>query len=61
MNRVFEVDLANRIARVEAGITNLVISGAVAPHGFFYAPDLYSQLACTLAGNLAMNPAARTA
>jgi glycolate oxidase len=55
MNRVLEVDLANRIARVEVGITNLGISGAVAPHGFFYAPDPSSQLACTLAGNLAMN------
>ena len=31
MNRVLEVDLANRIARVEAGITNLAISGAVSP------------------------------
>ncbi|RMF08620.1 MAG: FAD-binding protein, partial [Alphaproteobacteria bacterium] len=27
----------------------------VAPDGFFYAPDPSSQLACTLAGNLAMN------
>jgi glycolate oxidase len=27
----------------------------VQPHGFFYAPDPSSQLACTLAGNLGMN------
>ena len=55
MNRVIEIDYQNRTARVEAGITNLAISGAVEPDGYFYAPDPSSQLACTLAGNLAMN------
>ena len=55
MNRVLEVDIDNRAARVESGITNLAVSGAVAEHGFFYAPDPSSQLACTIAGNLAMN------
>ncbi|MGO4572924.1 FAD-linked oxidase C-terminal domain-containing protein [Microvirga sp. 2TAF3] len=55
MNRVLEVDFSNRIARVESGITNLGISQAVAHEGFFYAPDPSSQLACTIAGNIAMN------
>jgi glycolate oxidase len=55
MNRVIEVDFDNRVARVEAGITNLAISQAVAHEGFFYAPDPSSQLACTIAGNIAMN------
>jgi glycolate oxidase len=55
MNRVLAIDPANRTARVEAGITNLAITQAVAEHGFFYAPDPSSQLACTLAGNIAMN------
>lgn len=55
MNRVLEIDYENRFARVETGITNLAISKAVAEEGFFYAPDPSSQLACTLAGNLAMN------
>jgi glycolate oxidase len=55
MNRVLAVDPANRIARVESGITNLGITAAVEPHNFFYAPDPSSQLACTLAGNIAMN------
>ena len=55
MNRVLEIDFANRFARVEAGITNLEITARVAERGFFYAPDPSSQLACTLAGNLAMN------
>ncbi|MGE7413134.1 FAD-linked oxidase C-terminal domain-containing protein [Methylobacterium tarhaniae] len=55
MNRVLDVDFSNRIARVQAGITNLAISAAVAHEGFFYAPDPSSQLACTIAGNIAMN------
>ena len=55
MNRVLEINYEDRTARVEAGITNLAISAAVAAEGFFYAPDPSSQLACTLAGNLAMN------
>ncbi len=55
LNRVLEVDYGDRIARVQSGITNLAISQAVGPEGFFYAPDPSSQLACTIAGNIAMN------
>ncbi|MBV9077574.1 MAG: FAD-binding protein [Methylobacteriaceae bacterium] len=55
MTRVLSVDFENRTARVEAGITNLAISAAVSHEGFFYAPDPSSQLACTIAGNIAMN------
>jgi glycolate oxidase len=52
---VLAIDEVNRVARVEAGITNSAISDAAAVHNFFYAPDPSSQLACTLAGNIAMN------
>jgi len=55
MNRILEINLADRYARVEAGVTNLAISEAVGPEGFFYAPDPSSQLACTIGGNVAMN------
>jgi glycolate oxidase len=55
MSRILEINLADRYARVEAGVTNLAISDAVAPDGFFYAPDPSSQLACTIGGNIAMN------
>ena len=55
MSRVLAIDFPNRIATVEAGITNLAISAAVGHEGFFYAPDPSSQLACTIAGNIAMN------
>jgi glycolate oxidase len=55
MNRVLETRFEDRLARVQAGITNLAISAEVAHAGFFYAPDPSSQLACTIAGNIAMN------
>jgi glycolate oxidase len=55
LNRVLEVNYGDRIARVQSGITNLAISDQVGPEGFFYAPDPSSQLACTIAGNIAMN------
>ncbi|MCB1355825.1 MAG: FAD-binding protein, partial [Maritimibacter sp.] len=55
MNRVLETDYDNRTIRVEAGRTNLSVTGAVEQDGFFYAPDPSSQLACAIAGNIAMN------
>jgi glycolate oxidase len=55
MNRILSIDYDNRTARVEAGVTNINITNVVAPRGFFYAPDPSSQLACTIAGNIAMN------
>jgi len=55
MNQVLEIDYPNRFIRVQAGITNLSVTGAVEGEGFFYAPDPSSQLACAIAGNIAMN------
>ncbi len=55
MNEVLETDYANRVIRVQSGRTNLSVSGAVEEDGFFYAPDPSSQLACAIAGNIAMN------
>jgi glycolate oxidase len=55
MSRILEINLADRYARVEAGVTNLAISEAVVAEGFFYAPDPSSQLACTIGGNIGMN------
>ncbi|MBZ4023164.1 FAD-binding oxidoreductase [Rhodobacter sp. TJ_12] len=55
MNRVLEVDFDNRFIRVEAGRTNLSVTGAIEAQGWFYAPDPSSQLACAIAGNIGMN------
>lgn len=52
---VLEVDYDNRIIRVQTGVTNLSVTGLVEDDGFFYAPDPSSQLACAIAGNIAMN------
>ncbi|SHE94497.1 glycolate oxidase [Ruegeria intermedia] len=55
MNEVLEVDYDNRFIRVQTGRTNLSVTGAVEEQDFFYAPDPSSQLACAIAGNIAMN------
>ncbi len=55
MNRIKEVDYENRLAVVEAGVTNLGITKHVEADGFFYAPDPSSQLACMIGGNVMMN------
>ncbi|MGV6848767.1 MAG: FAD-linked oxidase C-terminal domain-containing protein [Marinibacterium sp.] len=55
MNRVLESSFEDRFVRVQTGRTNLSVTGAVEAEGFFYAPDPSSQLACAIAGNIAMN------
>ena len=59
MNRSLSIDLANRAARVEAGVRNTQLSDAVAamPGGstYHFAPDPSSQRASTIGGNAATN------
>ncbi|WP_296423210.1 FAD-linked oxidase C-terminal domain-containing protein [Yoonia sp.] len=55
MNAVIETNYDDRYIRVQSGRTNLSVTGAVEQNGFFYAPDPSSQLACAIAGNIAMN------
>ena len=55
MSKILEIDYANRYARVQSGVTNLAVTGAVSAEGFFYAPDPSSQMACTIGGNVGMN------
>tara|TARA_R110002051_G_scaffold183061_3_gene252693 strand:+ start:12661 stop:14094 length:1434 start_codon:yes stop_codon:yes gene_type:complete len=55
MNGVIETNYDDRYIRVQTGRTNLSVTGAVEANGFFYAPDPSSQLACAIAGNIAMN------
>jgi glycolate oxidase len=52
---LLEVDYPNRFVRVGSGRTNLSVTAAVEGDGWFYAPDPSSQLACAIAGNIAMN------
>ena len=55
LNRILEIDPANRVAVVEPGVRNLAISEAAARHGLYYAPDPSSQIACSIGGNVAEN------
>ena len=55
MTRILEVDLDNRVAVVEPGVTNIEISRAVAASGYFFAPDPSSQYASSIGGNVAHN------
>jgi glycolate oxidase len=54
-NRIQRIDPVSRTAVVQAGVRNLAISEAAAPHGLYYAPDPSSQIACTIGGNVAEN------
>jgi glycolate oxidase len=54
-NRILGVDFEDRVAVVQPGVTNLAVSHAVAPRGFYYAPDPSSQIACSIGGNVAEN------
>ena len=53
--RVLRVDPRARVAVVQPGVRNAVISELAAPHGLYYAPDPSSQIACTIGGNVAEN------
>jgi glycolate oxidase len=55
LSKVLETNYEDRYIRVQAGRTNLSVTGAVEALDFFYAPDPSSQLACAIAGNIAMN------
>jgi glycolate oxidase len=55
LNGVLETNYEDRYIRVQSGRTNLSVTGAVEAEDFFYAPDPSSQLACAIAGNIAMN------
>lgn len=55
MNRILQVDAANRIAVVQPGVINARLSQVLRPLGLAYMPDPSSQTACTLGGNVGEN------
>src|SRR5436190_4908017 len=55
LNRILQLDPAQRLAVVEPGVVNLDVTVAAAPHGLHYAPDPSSQSICTIGGNVAFN------
>lgn len=55
MNRLLQLDAANRRALVEPGLTNAALNQAAAAHGLWYAADPSSLAVCTMGGNWAEN------
>jgi len=55
MNRVLEVDVANRLVVTQPGVFNADLSRAVDEQGLFYPPDPSSWEFCSIGGNLSTN------
>jgi glycolate oxidase len=55
MNRILELDVRNRRARVQPGLINAELSQAIEGSGVFYAPDPSSQKVSTIGGNVGTN------
>jgi glycolate oxidase subunit GlcD len=55
MNRILEIDYANRTATVEPGVITLDLQTEVLKKGFVYQPDPASQKVSTIGGNVAEN------
>ncbi|MBZ9596091.1 FAD-binding oxidoreductase [Streptomyces yangpuensis] len=52
MDRILEISTVDRIAVVEPGVVNAVLSRAVAERGLYYPPDPSSWEQCTIGGNI---------
>ncbi|MFD9105944.1 FAD-binding oxidoreductase [Streptomyces virginiae] len=52
MDRILEISAVDRIAVVEPGVVNAVLSRAVAERGLYYPPDPSSWEQCTIGGNI---------
>jgi len=55
MDRILSIDLGRRCATVQPGVTNMELQDALAPLGWYYAPDPASQKVSTFGGNVAEN------
>jgi len=55
MNRILEINTADRRVVVEPGVINLDLQNVLAPLGYFYPPDPASQKSSTLGGNIGEN------
>lgn len=55
MDRILEIDAANRLADVEPGVITAALDEAARAHGLFFAPDPASARTSTVGGNIATN------
>ncbi|MGI8740915.1 MAG: FAD-binding oxidoreductase [Gammaproteobacteria bacterium] len=57
MDRILEINPADRLMVIETGAANQAVQDAAARHAFFWPPDPTSAAYCTVGGNLAFNSA----
>ncbi|MGA8850898.1 MAG: FAD-binding oxidoreductase, partial [Aeromicrobium sp.] len=55
LNRVHEVDLEARTARVDPGVVHAALQRSAAPHGLRYGPDPSTHTRCTVGGMIGNN------
>ena len=55
MNRILEISIENRYAKVQAGVVCDDLNRALAKHGFTFPPDPASSTVATIGGNVATN------
>ncbi|MDG2025114.1 MAG: FAD-linked oxidase C-terminal domain-containing protein [Actinomycetota bacterium] len=55
MNQILEIDVINRMCRVQPGVINSDLKDAVAKHDLFYPPDPASFEMSSVGGNVATN------
>ncbi len=55
MNRILEIDVVDRLARVQPGVVTFDLQKNVARKGLFYPPNPTSSHYCTVGGNVATN------
>jgi glycolate oxidase len=55
MNQILEINVVDRLGRVQPGVVTQDFQKAVAARGLFYPPDPASSPFCTLGGNVATN------
>ena len=57
MDKIVNIDPANRAATVQPGVLNQTLQEAAGQHGLFWPPDPSSAAFCSIGGNLAFNGA----
>jgi glycolate oxidase len=55
MNKILEISIENRYARVQAGVVCDDLNRALSKHGFIFPPDPASSSVATIGGNVATN------
>jgi len=55
LNRILEISISDRLARVEAGVINADLNAAAQEHGLWFGPDPASRAWSTVGGNIATN------